>query len=182
MIQGCSLRRAALIRGLMTDAEWAVFAPFLSREGSRGGRPAQDHRKVLDAILWVARTGSPWRDVPEELGNWNSVFRQYRRWTEAGVWDVILAAFVESDASDNVMQMIDSTIVRAHQHAAGGRGDSLQRSRPLARWLHDQAPCPVERRRARDRLRCDAGAGTRRNRVSRPHGGGSTRSRDDDRR
>lgn len=106
----------------MTDAEWAVFAPFLSREGSRGGRPAQDHRKVLDAILWVARTGSPWRDVPEELGNWNSVFRQYRRWTEAGVWDVILAAFVESDASDNVMQMIDSTIVRAHHHAAGGRG------------------------------------------------------------
>jgi len=50
------------------------------------------------------------------------VFRQYRRWTEAGVWDVILAAFVDTEASDNMMQMIDSTIVRAHHHAAGGRG------------------------------------------------------------
>jgi transposase len=111
-----------LIRGLLTDAEWAVFAPFLVQQGSRGGRPPQDHRKVLDSILWVARTGSPWRDLPQELGNWNSVFRQYRRWTEAGLWDVILAAFVESEASDNLMQMIDSTIVRAHHHAAGGRG------------------------------------------------------------
>jgi len=111
-----------LIRDLLTDAEWAVFEPFLAARGSSGGRPPRDHRRVLDAILWVTRTGSPWRDLPDELGHWNSVFRQYRRWTEAGVWDVILAAFVDSEASDNMMQMIDSTIVRAHHHAAGGRG------------------------------------------------------------
>ena len=106
----------------MTDEEWAFFAPFLIENRSRGGRPPVDHRRVLDAILWVMRTGSPWRDLPAELGNWNSVFRQYRRWTEAGTWDVMLAALAESEVSDNTIQMIDSTIVRAHQHAAGGKG------------------------------------------------------------
>jgi transposase len=106
----------------MTDEEWGFFKPFLTENRSRGGRPPADHRRVLDAILWITRTGSAWRDLPSELGNWNSVFRQYRRWTEAAVWDVMLAALVESGASDNTTQMIDSTIVRAHQHAAGGRG------------------------------------------------------------
>lgn len=111
-----------LIRGLMSDEEWSFFAPFLTENRSRGGRRPTDHRRVLDAILWITRTGVAWRDLPPEMGLWNSVFRQYRRWTEAAVWDVILAALAESQASDNTMQMIDSTIVRAHQHAAGGRG------------------------------------------------------------
>jgi transposase len=106
----------------MTDAEWAFFAPFLIDGRSRGGRPPQDHRRVMDAILWITRTGSPWRDLPGELGNWNSVFRQYRRWTEAGIWDLMLAALGESEVSDNAMQMIDSTIVRAHHQAAGAKG------------------------------------------------------------
>ena len=106
----------------MTDAEWAIFAPFLMESGWRGGRPPQDHRKVMDAILWITRTGSPWRDLPTELGNWNSVFRQYRRWTESGIWDLMLAALTESEISDNATQMIDSTIIRAHHHAGGGKG------------------------------------------------------------
>nr|WP_246270368.1 IS5 family transposase [Hongsoonwoonella zoysiae] len=105
----------------MSDAEWAFFAPFLIEGRSRGGRRPQDHRKVLDGIFWITRTGSPWCDLPAEFGNWNSIHRQYRRWTEAGVWDVMLAALAESDAADTTMQMIDSTIVRAHQHAAGGK-------------------------------------------------------------
>jgi transposase len=122
VIQRFSLRRAALIRGLLTDDEWALFAPFLTENRSRGGRRPADHRRVLDGVLWITRTGCAWRDLPAELGNWNSVFRQYRRWTEAAVWDVILAALSESEASDNTLQMIDSTAIRAHQHAAGGRG------------------------------------------------------------
>jgi len=105
----------------MTDAEWAIFAPFLIESRSRGGRPPRDHRRVMDAILWMTRTGSPWRDLPTELGNWNSVFRQYRRWTEAGIWDLMLSALTESGVSDNTMQMIDSTIIRAHHHAGGGK-------------------------------------------------------------
>jgi transposase len=110
-----------VIRGLLTDAEWALLAPFLAG-GSQGGRPARDHRLVLDAIFWIARTGAPWRDLPPELGNWNSAFRQYRRWTAAGLWDVILGALAGSDPGANAMQMIDSTIVRAHHQAAGGKG------------------------------------------------------------
>ena len=114
-----------MIRGLMSDEEWAVFRPFLTENRSRGGRPPRDHRSVLDAIFWIARTGSPWRDLPEAFGPWNSVFRQYRRWTQAGIWDVILSALTESEASDSSTQMIDSTVVRAHQHAAGAKGGLL---------------------------------------------------------
>jgi transposase len=108
------------------DVEWAFFAPFLIENRSRGGRLPQDHRKVLDGIFWITRTGSPWRDLPDEFGNWNSVHRQYRRWTEAGVWDVMLAALAESELADTTMQMIDSRIVRAHQHAAGGKGGFIK--------------------------------------------------------
>lgn len=65
------MRRAALIRGLLTDDEWAYFEPFLIR---RAGRPPRNHRRVMDATFWLMRTGAPWRDLPEEFGNWNSIF------------------------------------------------------------------------------------------------------------
>src|SRR6267142_4460631 len=77
----------------MTDDEWAYFEPFLILRG--GGRPPRNHRRVLDAVFWLMRTGAPWRDLPEGFGNWNSIFRQFRRWADSGVWDVIL----ESGAS-----------------------------------------------------------------------------------
>lgn len=141
----------------MNDAEWAFFAPFLIENRSRGGRRPQDLRKVLDGIFWITRTGSPWRDLPAEFGNWNSIHHQYSRWTEAGVWDVMLAALAESDAADTTMQMIDSTIVRAHQHAAGGKGDSQKRYWPFARWAHDQASYPDGCAGPRPSLLPDAG-------------------------
>ena len=118
--QGCSLRRAALIRGLMTDDEWAYFEPFLIHRG--GGRPPRNHRRVLDAVFWLMRTGAPWRDLPEGFGNWNSIFRQFRRWADSGVWDVILEGLAGSGVSDAALQMIDATIIRAHHCAAGGKG------------------------------------------------------------
>ena len=108
-----------MIRGLMTDEEWAYFEPFLIH---RGGRPPRDHRRVLDAVFWLMRTGAPWRDLPEEFGNWNSIFRQFRRWADSGVWDVILEALAGSGVSDAALQMIDATIIRAHHCAAGGKG------------------------------------------------------------
>ena len=64
-----------MIRGLRTDEEWSFFEPFVASASLLGGR-----RRVLDAILWIARTGAPWRDLPTELGNWHSVSRQFRRW------------------------------------------------------------------------------------------------------
>jgi transposase len=77
---------------------------------------------VLDAIFWIARTGAPWRDLPAELGNWNSVFRQFRRWTASGLWDVMLEALADGGGDADLLQMIDSTSIRAHHCAAGGRG------------------------------------------------------------
>jgi Transposase and inactivated derivatives len=111
-----------LIRGLLTDEEWSFFEPFVVSVSPLGGRPAGDHRRVLDGVFWIARTGAPWRDLPAELGNWNSVFRQFRRWTASGLWDVMLEALADGGGEADLLQMIDSTIVRAHHCAAGGRG------------------------------------------------------------
>jgi transposase len=77
---------------------------------------------VLDAVFWLMRTGAPWRDLPEGFGNWNSIFRQFRRWADSGVWDVILEGLAGSRVSDAALQMIDATIIRAHHCAAGGKG------------------------------------------------------------
>ena len=111
-----------MIRGELSQEEWAFFEPFVIERGPKRGRPPADHRRVLDAIFWVARTGAPWRDLPEEAGKWSSVYRQFVRWTQSGLWDVLLEALVESRVTPDTVQMIDSTIVRAHQHAAGGKG------------------------------------------------------------
>lgn len=77
---------------------------------------------MLDALFWIARTGAPWRDLPAELGNWNSVFRQFRRWTASGLWDVMLEALADGGGDAGLPQMIDSTSIRAHPCAAGGKG------------------------------------------------------------
>ena len=106
----------------MSDAEWAFFEPFVIERGPKGGRPPGDHRRVLDGIFWIARTGSPWRDLPEELGKRGSVYQQFLRWTRSGLWDVLLEALAKSNLAPDTVQMMDSTVVRAHQHAAGGKG------------------------------------------------------------
>ena len=111
-----------MIRGVLRDEEWEFFRPFVAEAGCMGGRPPRDHRRVLDAIFWIARTGAPWRDLPRELGNWNSVWRQFRRWTESGIWDVLLQALADGGGDAETLQMIDSTIVRAHHCAAGAKG------------------------------------------------------------
>jgi transposase len=113
-----------VIRGLMTDDEWTIVEPFLTTASSLGGRPPGDHRRVLDGVLWICRTGAPWRDLPEEFGNWNSVWRQFRRWCESGVWDVLLQGLADSGGDLDALQMIDSTTIRAHRCAAGEKGGS----------------------------------------------------------
>jgi transposase len=111
-----------LIRGRLLDAEWAFFEPFLIETGPKRGRPPNDHRRVLDGIFWIARTGAPWRDLPDDFGKWGSVYRQFLRWTRAGLWDLLLEMLANSQTVPDTVQMIDSTIVRAHHHAAGGKG------------------------------------------------------------
>lgn len=106
----------------MSDGEWRFFEAFIGAVRGQGGRKARDHRLVLDGIFWIARTGAQWRDLPEEFGKWGSVYRQFRRWTLAGLWDLMLEALNASGASPPQVQMIDSTVVRAHHQAAGAKG------------------------------------------------------------
>lgn len=120
----------------MSDEERAFFAPFAIESGPRRDRRPRNHRLVLGGVFWIARTGSPSRDPHDHFGKWSSVYRQFRRWTLAGLWDVLLAALNDSGQGQDSVQMIDSTIVRAHQHAAGARkiasgpeGEGLGRSR-----------------------------------------------------
>lgn len=139
-----------MVRDRLTDAEWAIFAPFLTEQSARGGRPPKDHRRTLDCIFWITRTGAPWRDLPEELGKWNSVHRQFRRWTTSGIWDVLLQALADSGGEADMLQMIDSTIIRAHHCAAGGRGGPKVRlsaaraaaSRPSSTCVPMPMACP----------------------------------------
>ncbi len=116
--------------GLLTDEEWASFEPFVCQAN---GRPVEDHRRTLDAVFWIARTGAPWRDLPEALGNWNSAHKQFRRWTQSGLWDLMLDAVAEG-GSNSAVQMANSTVIRAHHCAAGARGG------PKTRLLAARAP------------------------------------------
>ena len=85
-----------MLRGLLTDEEWSFFEPFVT---AANGRPPGDHRRTLDAVFWIARTGAPWRDLPDALGNSNSVHKQFRRWTTGGLWDLMLEALAEGGGS-----------------------------------------------------------------------------------
>ncbi len=106
----------------MSDEEWAFHERFILAIRAPNGRKPMNHRLVLDGIFWVARTGSPWRDLPEEFGKWSSVYRQFRRWTLAGLWEKILEVLNASGLVPDALQMIDSTVVRAHHQAAGAKG------------------------------------------------------------
>ena len=97
------------------------------------GRKAVNHRLVLDGVFWIARTGAPWRDLPGEFGKWSSVYRQFRRWTLAGLWEDIMEALNQSGSVPSALQMIDSTVIRAHHQAAGAKGG-----------LHDRVSAVLE--------------------------------------
>ena len=98
-----------MVRGLMSDEEWGFFAPFVIETGPRRGRRPRDHRLVLDGVFWIARTGSPWRDLHDHFGKWDTFYGQFRRWTLGGVWDVLLVALNETGQGQDSFQMIDST-------------------------------------------------------------------------
>jgi transposase len=109
----------------LTDDQWQQLAPLLPPQRPRTGRPANDHRTVLNGILWILRTGAPWRDLPERYGSHNTVWSRFRRWRDAGIWDQILRTLQEDaahdDTLDSTLTMIDGSNIRAHQHAAGAR-------------------------------------------------------------
>ena len=108
--------------GELTDVEWALIAPFLPKESGRRGRPSFSNRVILNGILWRARTGAPWRDMPAAYGKWNTVWRRFLRWSQAGVFEALFEALARCGLAEERVQMLDSTTIRAHQHAAGGKG------------------------------------------------------------
>jgi len=118
----------------LRDDQWERLKEFVpgGRKGKRG--PRTDNRRFLNALLWMARSGARWRDLPEHLGDYETVKRRYYRWIEMGVLDEILAALARE--ADLEWLMIDSTIVRAHQHAAGA---SRQKGGRMPRALAGRA-------------------------------------------
>jgi len=114
-----------LIRRELTDAQWLRIERLVPGKEGDKGRHGEDNRLFVDAALWIARAGAPWRDLPPAFGNWNSVFQRFRRWAKKGSWERIFQALVENP--DFEYLIIDSTIVRAHQHAAGAKGGAKMR-------------------------------------------------------
>ena len=110
----------AMARYWLRDDQWDRICGLLPGKSGDRGRRGEDNRRFVEAVLWLARTGAPWRDLPPEFGNWNSAFVRFRRWVRAGVWERVLR--VLHDDLDREHLMMDSTIVRAHQHSAGAKG------------------------------------------------------------
>ena len=108
------------IRLVLSDRQWRHIDKLCVGKPEDPGGTGADNRMFVEAVLWIARTGSPWRDLPDIFGKWNSVFVRFNRWSEGGVWQRIFAAL--SDDPDFEYLILDSTIVRAHQHAAGAKG------------------------------------------------------------
>ena len=110
---------------ILTDEQWERFGPLLPSQKPRTGRPAKGHRTVLEAILWIDRTGAPWRDLPPEYGPWRSVTTRFYRWVRAGVWERVLAQLQrQADAAGEIdwrLHHVDGSMIRAHQHAAGAK-------------------------------------------------------------
>ncbi len=120
-----------MVRFDLSDQEWAVISPLLPNKPR--GVPRQDDRRVLDGIFWTLRTGSPWRDLPGRYGPHTTVYNRYNRWAKAGVRLRVFETLAAR--SPDSLHLIDSSIVRAHQRAAGGKKGA--RITPLAVLVED---------------------------------------------
>ena len=112
-------------RGDLSNEQWEQIALHLPLEKPKTDRPAREHRQVLNGILWVLRTGAPWRDLPERYGRWTTVYSRFQRWRKNGVWDRVFAGLQTiKDREGQVeweVHFKDGSVVRAHQHAAGAK-------------------------------------------------------------
>jgi transposase len=132
-IQGCFWEAVLGVKDrlVLSDAAWERMAPLIIGRPDQKGSTGRDNRMFVEGVLWIVRTGAPWRDLPEAFGDWNSVFRRFSRWSIKGVWWRIFEAM--SDDPDFEYLIVDSTIVRAHQHVAGAKKGGLKIRRSAAR-------------------------------------------------
>jgi transposase len=134
-------------RHALSEREWSRLEPLLPPK-SRTGRPPKDRRTIIDALLWLAKAGAPWRDLPERFGPWRTVATRFYRWTRAGLWDRILAELRRiADTAGGIdweVHMVDGTSVRAHRCAAGGKGGRrARRSAAAAAAMGASCTCVV---------------------------------------
>ncbi len=118
-----------MARRELRNDQWNHIKDVLPGKKRDPGRTARNNRLFVDAVLWIARTGAHWRELPSSFGEWNSVVQRYNRWSKAGVWESVFRTL--SGDPDFEYVMIDSTIIRAHQHSAGAKR-GLKRRKPLA--------------------------------------------------
>jgi transposase len=112
-------------RGDLTNQQWQRLQPLLPVQKPTVGRPSNDHRMILNGILWILRTGAPWRDLPERYGAWETVAGRFYRWGKTGLWLLILQSLQQqADAEGQLdwkVHYVDGSVIRAHQHAAGAK-------------------------------------------------------------
>ncbi len=109
-----------MARDILSEEQWALIEAHLPPQKGGLGRPyTGDHRNTVEGILWIARTGAPWRDLPERFGKWGTVYRRFRRWSQKGVFRQVLESLMGDLDLD--VAMIDGTWLKAHQHSAGAK-------------------------------------------------------------
>ena len=123
----------------ITDDSWNRIMDLLPGKAGDPGVTAKDNRLFVNAVLWIAKTGAPWRDLPERFGNWNSVWRRFDRWARKGVWERV---FRELQDPDLEWLLIDSTVIRAHQHAAGAKKGLPIKDLSTRHWAAPEADSP----------------------------------------
>jgi transposase len=115
----------------MSDEQWQQVEPLLPPQKPKTGRSNLDHRMVINGIIWILRTGAPWRDLPERYGKWQTVSSRFYRWQKRGIWDRLLAELQQlKDAKGQLdweVHYVDGSVIRAHQHAAGAKKAALKR-------------------------------------------------------
>ena len=110
----------------ITDRIWDIIKNYLPGATGKVGRPATNNRNFINAVLWILRTGSPWRDLPPDYGNWNSVHKRFCRWRDKGIWELLLESVM--DEPDYEWLMIDATHIKVHLHASGAVGGNQDMS------------------------------------------------------
>jgi transposase len=134
----------------LTDAQWAVLEPLLPAASGRGRPPKWSGRQLIDGVRWPIRAGSPWRDVPELYAPWPTLYELFRRWQRDGTWAAILSALqAHADAAGKInwTVSVDSTVSRAHPHAAGARRDGDAQKEPPGGVQHEPADHALGRSR-----------------------------------
>lgn len=109
----------------LSDAQWQRIADLLPGKASDPGRTGSDNRLFVNGVLWVLRSGAHWQDLPERYGKWKTAHQRFARWAKAGVWEKVFTSLTQD--RDNEYLMLDTTLVRAHQQAAGGKGGTATR-------------------------------------------------------